>query len=245
MSVPAPFEQDGDHFSITLHGARALFTTRRGGVSQGRYATLNLGLTDPAAEPGDSPAAIAENRAILAGLTGASVVRIHRQVHGAEVATAGAAADAADGLATSARGDAVAVHAADCLPIAIAGRHAVAVVHGGWRGLAAGVVANGVAAVRALGDEGPLMAAVGPGAGRCCYEAGEEVRAAFRESVPAAIAGSHVDLRLIARAQLEREGVAAVHDIGLCTICADPALFFSHRRDGGLTGRQAGVAWLI
>jgi YfiH family protein len=134
------------------------------------------------------------------------------------------------------------VLAADCLPIAIAGEGAVAMLHAGWRGLASGVVAEGVSALRALGADGPFEAAVGPGAGPCCYEVGEEVHAAFGPD--AVRRGRNLDLKAIARAQLERAGVAAVHDVELCTICADPVLFFSHRRDRGVTGRQAGVAWL-
>jgi copper oxidase (laccase) domain-containing protein len=113
-------------------------------------------------------------------------------------------------------------------------------LHAGWRGLAAGVVAAGVAA---FGDEAPLAAAIGPGAGPCCYEAGEEVRTAFADLGPGIWDGRNVDLKAIAVARLREAGVEEVHDAGLCTICGDPALFFSHRRDGGVTGRQAGVAW--
>src|SRR5262249_6254755 len=113
----------------------------------------------------------------------------------------------------------------------------------GWRGLRAGVVAEGVRAVRELGEPGPMVAAIGPGAGGCCYEVGDEVRAAFADYGPAVRTGRTVDLKAIARRQLEAAGVAAVHDVGLCTLCGDPDVFFSHRRDGGRTGRQVGVAW--
>ncbi len=150
----------------------------------------------------------------------------------------------ADGQATATRGIALAALTADCLPIAIAGDGAVAMVHAGWRGLAAGVVEAGVRAVRDLGASGELRAAIGPGAGPCCYEAGAEVHEAFAD-IPQAHRGAIVDLKLIARARLRDAGVGETHDIGICTICSDPALLFSHRRDGGVTGRQAGVAWLI
>ena len=91
----------------------------------------------------------------------------------------------------------------------------------------------------ALGADGPVRAAIGPGIGACCYEVGDEVRAEF----PAEVAdGRHLDLKLAARRRLENAGVAAVHDVGLCTAC-HPELFFSHRRDHGTTGRQAGVVW--
>ncbi|MGH2858585.1 MAG: polyphenol oxidase family protein, partial [Solirubrobacteraceae bacterium] len=149
-----------------------------------------------------------------------------------------------DGQATSRRDVALVALTADCLPIAIGGDGAVAMVHAGWRGLAAGIVAEGVRAVRELsgGKGGELSAAVGPGAGGCCYEAGEEVHAAF-DDVPGARSGRLVDLKAVARARLAQAGVTTVHDIGICTICA-PELLFSHRRDRGVTGRQAGVAWL-
>ncbi len=97
------------------------------------------------------------------------------------------------------------------------------------------MIENGVAALRGLGAE-RIVAAIGPGAGPCCYEVGEEVHAAFGTS------GRTVDLKAIARERLEAAGVAAVHDCGLCTI-HDAERFFSHRRDEGVTGRQAGVAW--
>jgi YfiH family protein len=148
---------------------------------------------------------------------------------------------AADGQATALAGVAPVVLVADCLPIAIAGEGAVAMLHAGWRGLAGGVIAEGVRALRELGASGPLTAAVGPGAGVCCYEVGEEVHSAFE---PRFRSGRNLDLKGVARAQLEGSGVEDVHDTRLCTLCGDPRLFFSHRRDAGVTGRQAGIAWL-
>ncbi|MEJ7715269.1 MAG: laccase domain-containing protein [Thermoleophilaceae bacterium] len=85
---------------------------------------------------------------------------------------------------------------------------------------------------------------MGPGAGRCCYEVGEEVHASFTRHGDAAREGRRLDLKAIARRELEEAGVGEVHDVGLCTICGPAELFFSHRRDGGVTGRQAGAAWL-
>jgi YfiH family protein len=150
----------------------------------------------------------------------------------------------ADGQATMLAGVAPMVLTADCLPIAVAGGGAVAMLHAGWRGLAAGVVGEGVAAVRELAGAAPLSAAIGPGAGPCCYEVGDEVHSAFTTRSADRQRSQNLDLKAIAGLELSRAGVDEVHDVGLCTICSEPSLFFSHRRDAGLTGRQAGLAWL-
>jgi YfiH family protein len=239
VRLPSPFEPVGDHVGIALPGGRALFTTRRGGVSDGPYASLNLGRwTD------DDADAVQRNREILAATVGVSLDAVvqGRQVHGARVERRSAAQPAlneADGQATAAPGLAALVLTADCLPIALIGAGAVAMLHAGWRGLAAGVVENGVKGLRELGDDGPLYAAIGPGAGGCCYEVGPDVHAALGRPP----ASGRIDLKAIARERLAAAGVEQVHDVGVCTICAAPDLFFSHRRDGGGTGRQAGVAW--
>jgi YfiH family protein len=235
VRLTAPFEWIGDHVGIALPGGRALFTTRRGGVSGGPYASLNLGRwTD------DEPAAIEENRERLARHVGFPLDALtqQRQVHGKTVeriAAPGGPRDA-DGQVTAQPGLALLVLTADCLPIALIAPGAVAMLHAGWRGLAEGIVEEGVAAMRELGAT-EIQAAIGPGAGPCCYEVGEEVAGAFGQ--PA----GRLDLKASAAERLRAAGVATVHDAGLCTICSDPSLFFSHRRDGGLTGRQAGVAW--
>ncbi len=245
MNVPPPFHAAGEHVRVELPGARALFTTRRGGVSRGPYRSLNLGrLTD------DVPEAVATNRARVADETG---VKLHygRQVHGTRVCRVrerppeSAEPVESDGQATDLAGIGAMVFTADCLPIAIAGGGAVAMVHAGWRGLADSVIGEGVRAVRELGDGGLLGAAIGPGAGSCCYCVGDEVHARFARFGSAARNGVNLDLKAIARAQLLEAGVTDVHDAGLCTICSDPSLFFSHRRDHGVTGRQVGVAWRV
>ena len=238
MSLPDPFFTAGEHIAIDLPGARAVFTTRRGGHSAGPYESLNLGLLTA-----DDEAAVKRNRATLSAELGVRLAHI-RQVHGTLVQRLHEPAEPleADGSATVSPGVAPIVLTADCLPIAIAGGGAVAVVHAGWRGLTAGVVAEGISAVRELGAGGELAAAIGPGAGPCCYEVGDEVREAFAAYGPEVVHGRNVDLKAIARAQLEEAGVSVVHDVGVCTICTDE--FFSHRRDRGVTGRQAGVAWL-
>lgn len=240
----APFYAWDEHFAVDFAGARVVFTTRRGGYSTGPYESLNLGrLTD------DLPEAVARNRASLSTMLGAPLSLI-RQVHGTEVRriTTPPNGDGEpplfDGQATALTGVALMVMVADCLPIALAGEGAVAILHAGWRGLAGGIVAEGVRAVRELGARGPLEAAIGPGAGPCCYEVGEEVHAVFGQLGLDRRRGRNLDLKAIAREELEHAGVQTVHDVELCTICADSSLLFSHRRDGGVTGRQAGIAWL-
>jgi YfiH family protein len=224
------FEALGDHLAIALPGGTALFTTRRGGVSDGPFASLNLGLwTDDDAER------VRANRTRVAVLTGGRLAQA-RQVHGTDVVEADPdAVVEADGQVTAEHGVAAMALTADCLPIALVADEGVGMLHAGWRGLANGVIAKGVDALRALGA-GRISAAIGPGAGPCCYEVGAEVHAAFGTS------GRTVDLKAIARERLEQAGVATVHDCGLCTV-HDAERFFSHRRDRGVTGRQAGVAW--
>jgi len=238
--LPVPFRPAGDHIAVGLPGGVALFTTRRGGSSTGPYASLNMGTT-----VGPQPADVLANRSSLQHGSGVSLAWGH-QVHGNVVAVASAPTDApeqADGQATAVAGVAATVMVADCLPVALAGEGAVAMVHAGWRGLAAGVIAAGVERLRELGARGPLSAAIGPGAGPCCYEVGEEVHAAFSAHGAGVRRGRNLDLKAIAARELARAGVPVVHDVGLCTICSDPSLFFSHRRDRGVTGRQAGLAW--
>ena len=132
--------------------------------------------------------------------------------------------------------------AADCLPIVLAADGAVAALHGGWGGLAGGIVEEGVRALREVGGDGPVRAAIGPCARGCCYEVGEDRFEHFAHVPDARVGERNLDLPAVARHELARAGVEEVHDLGLCTICR-PDLFFSHRADGGVTGRQAGVVW--
>ena len=246
VGLAPPFVWVGDHIGCELPGGRVLFTTRRGGVSAPPYDTLNLGvLTD------DDRGAVDANRERLAGVIGIARERTLQgwQVHGAtvrrvrELPAPGTALEQADGQATALNGVAAVVLTADCLPIALVAAGAVAIVHAGWRGLAGGVIAEGVAALRELGAHGHVRAAIGPGAGVCCYETGPEVHAAFAAYGEQARHGTHADLKHVARRQLLDAGVREVHDSAICTMCAPRGLLFSHRRDGGVTGRQAGVVW--
>ena len=120
----------------------------------------------------------------------------------------------------------------------LAAEGAIATLHVGWRPAAAGIVREGVAALREVGGTGPITALIGPGARGCCYEVGEEVHAQFA-GYDARRGERNLDVAAVIRAQLAD---AEVHDVELCTMCWF-GLFFSHRRDGGVTGRQAGIAW--
>jgi YfiH family protein len=240
-------QQDGLRWlEAELPGARAAFSTRLGGVSDDPYSSLNLGVLT-----GDRRDDVRENRHLLAGALRLDPERvlIGRQVHGAEVARHDAAPvpnpyaeprpDLAprDGQATDRPGLAPLVMVADCLPIALAGPRGVAMIHCGWRGLAAGIVSRGAEEVDAA------AAAIGPGIGPCCYEVGAEVLAAFEGLGDGIARGRMLDLTEVARRLLRRAGVDSVEASELCTRC-NPELFFSHRRDGERTGRQGGLVWM-
>jgi YfiH family protein len=228
-----------------LPGARAAFSTRIGGLSEAPYDALNVGILT-----GDDLEHVGENRRRLAG----SIERdpqgvvMDRQVHGAEVRRHSApqeprvfaevvrSPDQADGQVTSNPDLTPLVVVADCLPVAMIGPGGVAMAHCGWRGLASGIVAGAAEAVEAE------AAAVGPGIGPCCYEVGEEVLSAFGD-LDGVARGRMLDLTAVATALLERAGVGTIESSGLCTSC-NPELFYSHRRDGERTGRQAGLVWM-
>jgi hypothetical protein len=238
-------EDDGVRWlEAELPGAVAGFSTRIGGLSAPPFDTLNLGrLTgDPR---------VRENRQRLAAAVGIDPreVLIGRQVHEAHVrrhdrptepsayAEPAPGLPEADGHATDRPGLAPLVFVADCLPVALAGERGVAMLHCGWRGLAAGIVGRGVEEVEAR------AAAVGPGIGPCCYEVGDEVRDAFGDLGEGISSGRMLDLREVARRLLVAAGVERLEISELCTSC-HPELFFSHRRDRGRTGRQAGLIWM-
>jgi polyphenol oxidase len=235
-----------------LDGARAAFTARCGGVSGAPFDSLNLGmLTD------DIPGNVRDNRQRLAAALGheANQIVFARQVHGGElIAHDGAQRCAflpdggdssqrdedppeADGHVVSQPGLVPLVFAADCLPVALSGPDGVAMLHCGWRGLAAGIVAAGAKAV------GATDAAIGPGVGPCCYEVGDEVRKAFSALGGGVVEDRMLDLPEVARRLLREAGVERIDSAELCTSC-NPELFFSHRRDAGRTGRQAGLVWI-
>lgn len=229
-----------------VHG----FSTRRGGVSDGAFASLNVSY-----DVGDEAPRVAENRRRLAYHAGFDPSRLMemRQEHSDRVivlpgdgqAPAGLRGDA---LVATGAGWVLGVRTADCLPVLLADRHrrAVAAAHAGWRGTLAGITARTVEALARLGcAPAELQVALGPCIRACCYSVGEEVAERFlRQFGPEALrrdeAGrGYVDLAAANRWQLLAAGVpaGAIEDLGLCTACrADQ--FFSHRRDGGHSGRQ-------
>jgi polyphenol oxidase len=232
---------------LPLPGARAVFSTRQGGVSRGPYRSLNLGiLTD------DDPANVRENRRRLAAEARVRPegVAMGWQVHGTDLRgwdgpdpqnayaePGGKQLPRVDGHLTAERHLALLVLVADCYPVALSDGRRAAMLHCGWRPLAGGIVEKAVERF-----ERPPAAAVGPGIGGCCYEVGPEVLEHF-EGVPGAADGRMLDLRKVIDDRLAAAGVTQVEHLDCCTSC-HPDLYFSHRRDNGLTGRQAGIVVL-
>ena len=226
-----------------VDGYSVAFTTRLGGVSEGRYESLNLGR-----KSGDEVERVDENRRIACGAAGADVARLalNYQVHSDRVlrAVAGQRGEHADGLWTDEPGLPILAMSADCLPIALARADAtepaIAVLHAGWKGLLAGIVAAGANALGA----GTLAAAIGPGIGPCCYEVGEEVATPFRDRFgDDVMRDGRLDLWTSAERALRAAGVERVDRFDRCTFC-EPEAFFSHRRDAGRTGRQGVIAYV-
>ena len=223
----------------------ALITTREGGVSSGKFASLNLSM-----RVGDDPRCVARNRAILRACLPDEPAWV-KQVHGTAVIDATRATpDAeADGVVTQSSGPVCAVMTADCLPVFLSDRagKSVGIAHAGWRGLAGGIVEN---VVQAMGvPSRDIIAYIGPGIGAHRYEVGEDVRKAFVDRDPAAArsfaprqGGKYlVDLYGLARQRLAAAGVAGIYGGGFCT--ASEVRFFSFRRDE-TTGRMANLIWL-
>ena len=219
-------------------GARVWYFTRRGGVSEPPFDSLNISL-----KVGDDPDAIAENRNRIRGAMDGRESAWVRQVAGdgvVRVSGPGLAGEA-DALVTDEEGFSLVVAVADCVPVALIGEREVGMVHSGWRGTIAEIVAK---AAREM-DRGGIRAYIGPCIRGCCYEVSEELAERFAERFgPEVVEGRYLDLpRTIAR-NLEEVGVGEVHDLGLCTGCRTD-LFFSHRKQGPETGRNlAAVARL-
>jgi YfiH family protein len=211
-------------------GARIWFFTRLGGVSREPYDSLNV------SKVGDDPATVEENISIIRRAMGGRPTAWVRQVAGdgvVRVSEAGLAGEA-DALVTSERDLSLVVAVADCVPVALVGERGVAMVHSGWRGTLAGIAGK---AVRSMGEKG-VRAYVGPGIRRCCYEVSEELAAEFAARYGRwVVSGRHLSLPDAIRTDLEKSGVVDILDLGLCSGCR-PDLFYSHRKQGPLTGRN-------
>ena len=233
-----------------VHG----FTTRHGGVSTGPLTSLNL-----AQRAGESEAALAENWARVAaalGMPGAPV-GLGSQTHGVTVLNGDATTGSGrvdlgegDAIVLTKPGALIAVRVADCVPILLRAPGAVAAVHAGWRGTAAGIVTQALAVLTARAGVSPaeVVAAIGPAIGPCCYEVGDEVAQALLAVAPAHVAlrpgprRPHADLRAVNEALLRAAGVREIEQVGPCTRCSPD--HFSHRREGEATGRLAAVIGL-
>jgi YfiH family protein len=240
----------------------ALASTRRGGSSSGPYddgaggGGLNLGL-----HVGDDPETVQRNRAAVRALLPAAPAWMS-QVHGIAVVDAasvqpGQPVRVADASIATSPGVVCAVMTADCLPVLFAdlAGTVVGAAHAGWRGLAAGVLGETVAAMRAAGA-GEITAWLGPAIGPTRFEVGVDVLDSFlanagaeAEQVRAAFApfegrpGKYLaDMNALARLLLARDGVTRVWGGDHCT-ASEPDRFYSYRRDG-VTGRQASMVWL-
>lgn len=240
--------------------ARAVVSTRLGGKSAGPWRWLNLG-----AGIGDRPETVAANWDTFCRMAGrgrSSLMRI-RQVHGDRVVVAGEPGvepwPEADGLVTRDPRATLVVLVADCAPLFLADEESgvVGLAHAGWRGTLAGIAAAAVRTMEALGARPDRVRAyVGPHIGPCCYEVDERLADRFRDAFgdvtaardmirPGRPGHAFLDLARANRAALVRSGVPTdkVEDSGLCTACRTD-LFYSHRGEGGRTGRMAAAIWL-
>jgi YfiH family protein len=211
-------------------GAGIFFFTRLGGASEPPYDSLNV-----SKKVGDDPRAVDENLSVIrramdlrpaawvGQVAGDSVVRVSGPGFAGE----------ADALVTAQTDLCLSVAVADCVPVALLGERGVGMVHSGWRGTLSGV--SGKAAHSLGGDR--VQAYIGPSIRRCCYEVSAELAsefaARFGEEV---VSGRHLSLQDCIRVDLERAGVG-VNDLELCSGCR-PDLFYSHRKQGPLTGRN-------
>jgi polyphenol oxidase len=203
-------------------GARIFFFTRLGGASEPPYDSLNV-----SKKVGDDPEAVDENLSVIRSAMDLRPAAWVRQVAGdsvVRVCEPGFAGEA-DALVTAETDLCLSVAVADCVPVALVGEREVGMVHSGWRGTLSGVSGK---AAHSLG---------GPSIRRCCYEVSAELAARFAaEFGDEVVSGRHLSLQDAIRVDLERAGVG-VNDLGLCSGC-QPDLFYSHRKQGPLTGRN-------
>lgn len=237
---------------VPVAGIAAFATTRSGGVSSGRFDSLNLGTGSAARPSGDDAAAVAENRRRVQALLPA-LPRWLAQVHGTAVHVAQVAPTAdppmADAAVTRERNVVLAVLTADCLPLVLADREGavVGIAHCGWRGVAAGIVERTIAAMALAPHR--IVAWMGPAIGPAAFEVGADVRDVFVATAPDDAAAFRAgapgqwwaDLYALVRHRLARGGVQDVGGGDRCTV-TEADRFFSYRRDGE-TGRMATFAW--
>ena len=242
-------------FALLAQVQHAVFT-RLGGYSEGPFASLNVGHT-----VGDDATHVEANHAALYAALGIAPAQVvcGRQVHGSRVAVVtaadgGQALPATDALVSDTPGLALLLRYADCVPVFFAAPRggAVGLAHAGWRGTVARIAAvTALSLAEAFGCRPQeIVAGIGPCIGPCCYQVGPEVlaqvRAAFGEGAPALISrqqadgAAHLDLWEANVHQLREVGVEQIEVAGLCTRCRRD-LFYSHRGDGGRTGRFAAV----
>jgi YfiH family protein len=227
---------------------RAFVTTREGGVSEGSYASMNLGTSS-----GDDSGKVARNRLIVREHL-PRMPRWMKQVHGTTVADLSALGGrdvaVADAAVTQPGGEVAVVLTADCMPVFFSDRQGTraAVAHAGWRGLSAGVLESTLASLEA--DPAEVVAWMGPAIGPDAFEVGPEVKAAF-EKVDAAAGEAFrahkprkfmADLYALARMRLARAGVGAIHGGGFCTY-HEADRFFSYRRVQQ-SGRMGAFIWI-
>lgn len=238
-------------------GVRHAFTTRKGGVSEGVYASLNIGVSR-----GDLSDNVLENYRLLAQALGFNEnnVALTAQVHGDTVRIVekgGSVFDrvhfSCDALITNRPDIALFVFTADCVPILLydPAARCIGAVHAGWRGTANGILEKTVSMMSSQYGSKPsgLLAAIGPSIGRCCFEVDLSVYDALKKTYPeigsyADLKGDkyYPDLKELNRVMLERCGVPAekISVSSECTKC-DPSMFWSHRRDGDKRGLQGAV----
>jgi polyphenol oxidase len=211
-------------------GVGIFFFTRLGGASEPPYDSLNVSKT-----VGDDPKAVDENLSVIRRALGLRPAAWVRQIAGdsvVRVSEPGFAGEA-DALVTAETDLCLSVAVADCVPVALVGERGVGMVHSGWRGTLSGV--SGKAANSLGGDR--VRAYIGPSIRRCCYEVSAELASKFAaEFGNEVVSGRHLSLQDSIRVDLERAGVG-VSDLGLCSGCR-PDLFYSHRKQGPLTGRN-------
>ena len=225
---------------------RVHFGSRRGGTSGGPYESLNVGMN-----VGDRKEAVGRNRELLLGAAGVEAERLARaeQIHGAcvTIARRGGLHDGVDGLITSEKDLALAVSTADCYAVLIyaPSERILAALHVGRNGAALGIIERSMKTMRDSFriDASGSVAVIGPGICGECYEVGEAEAKRFPARFRKRSGGRfNLDLLSFCREELRRCGIrpGRIFEAGYCTSC-DPRLFYSHRRDKGVTGRH----WML